>query len=146
MGTHFYVISILLLTCSHYSIGQVSNKSKTCKTEIDSLTKQLVYVAADIEPTNEGGEAVLRKKIEKNLINDEIRIDTPNYHSKVMVAFIVDTDGSIKGYRVINDQTNKVGQQLLPVVKSFKWIPGECDNKKVAMIYKIPLTLDPEEQ
>jgi hypothetical protein len=136
---------MLLLTQPVYSFGQVSNHNKPCRTEVDSLTKQLVYVAADVEPKNEGGDAALRKKIEKNIITD-LTIDTENYESKVIVAFIVDTDGSIKGCRVIKDKTNKVGQQMLDIVKSFKWTPAKCDNKNVAMIYQIPLILDPEEQ
>jgi hypothetical protein len=146
MRTLLSTISILLLLHSDYLLGQVSHQPKVCKTEIDSLTKQLVYVTVDVNPLNEGGDGALRKKIEKNIIADNIRIDTENYDPNVIVAVIVDTDGSIKGCRIVKDRSNKIGQQLLDIIKSFKWTPAKCDNKNVPMIYKIPLILDPEEQ
>jgi len=134
------------LTLSGNLSAQIPNQTKSCKTEIDSLTKQLVYVTVDTDPVNEGGDAALRKKLEKIIIIDDIKIDTENYDSNVIVAFVIDTDGTIKGCRIIKDKTNKVGQQMLDIVKSFKWTPAKCYNKSVAMTYKIPLILDPEEQ
>src|SRR5690349_5526673 len=134
MLTQFSNILILLLTLSGNLSGQISHETKSCKTEIDSLTKQLVYDTVDTDPVNEGGDAVLRKKLEKIIIIDDIKIDTENYDSNVIVAFVVDTDGTIKGCRVIKDKTNKAGQQMLDIVKSFKWTPAKCYNKSVAMI------------
>ena len=144
MWTKIAIISTLFLTQLTYLLGQTSKLSMPCKTEIDSLTKQLVYLTADREPQNEGGNSALIKRIEKNIINDIS--DTENYDLKVIVAFIIDTDGSIKGCRVIKDKTNKVGLQMLDIIKSFKWTPAKCGNENVAMICKMPLILDPTEQ
>lgn len=69
-----------------------------------------------------------------------------NFGSKILVAFIVNSDGTISGARIITDKTIKAGQQVLDITKSFKWTAGRCGNKNVATIYTIPLILDSEEQ
>ena len=115
----------------------------SCKTEVDSLTKKLVYTTADILPTNEGGKATLMKKLEGGISSD---IDIPNnFDGSIIVAFIVDIDGSIKGERIVKDETSKIGPQLLNIVKTFKWTPAKCHNKNVAMLYKLRIVVDPTE-
>jgi hypothetical protein len=150
MFTQLSIFSILLLTQPKIALWydtynlQDPTANNSCKTEIDSLTKKLIYVTADILPTNEGGKTALMKKIERATITN---VPVPeNYDSNIIVAFIVDIDGTIKGERIIKDQTNKIGQQLLDIVKTFRWTPAKCDNKNVAMLYKLPIVIDPAEQ
>jgi hypothetical protein len=40
----------------------------SCKTEIDSLTNKLIYIKADVLPSNQGGKAVLMKILKKEFL------------------------------------------------------------------------------
>jgi len=110
----------------------------TCKTGFDSLTKSMVYITSETMPVNEGGQAALMQKLNKISISNV----PENYDPNFLVAFIVDTYGSIKGERILRDNTNEVGNQMLNIVRLFKWTPGTCNHKKVKMIYKLPLIID----
>ena len=149
MRTQLAILSTLFLTLHISFLPDTQNvkdiiANTSCKTELDSLTKKIVYTTADILPTNEGGKTALLKQLER-----VTNINTPapeNFDSNVIVAFIIDTDGSVNGERIIKDRTNKIGQQLLEIVKRFKWTPAKCDNKNVAMIYRLPIVIDMTEQ
>ena len=147
MGTlRYFNILIVTLTVATFLRGQTTALAGPCKTEIDSVTKQLVYTAADIEPLNEGGENKLRKQFEAKVTTNNIPIDINNYDPNVIVAFIVDKDGTIKGERVVNDKTHKLGEQMLDVIKSFKWTPAKCNGKFVPMILRRKMIIDISEQ
>lgn len=115
-----------------------------CKTQIDTLTKKVIYTTADVLPTNEGGEGELNKKLERGISTDVV---FPNdFDGSIVVAFIIDADGSIKGERIIKDKTNKVGQRMLDIAKTFKWAPAICKGKKIAMLYTLTTFIDPAEE
>jgi len=108
-----------------------------CETQVDSLTKRIVYTSADISPENAGGQSALMRQYAK------INLDTipEDYDTKFIIAFIVDIDGSIFGERIIKDKTNKVGKQILDIVKTFKWTPAICNGKKVAMLHRLEVEM-----
>ncbi len=144
------LLTLLLLLFTQPDILIVNHKcslkntitDESCKTEIDSLTNKRVYVTADMLPQNEGGKDALMQRLEKIAIDNIPKDYDPNF----IVAFIVDTDGTIIGERVIKDKSNVIGQQMLGIVKEFKWTPAKCGNKNVAMIYKLPLIIDVTEE
>ena len=135
----------------HYEIFLGSNSKdqtflidKTCKTIVDRLTGKLIYTTADILPTNEGGKGALTKKLEREIHTDTVT--SKDFDFSVVITFIVNYDGNIIGERIIKDNTNKVGQQMIDIVKTFKWTPAKCDNKNIAMLYTLTTFLDPSEQ
>ena len=136
MTQFFLLISTLFFATipnsrpTNHAIAVDSN----CKTEIDSITKQLVYKTADIEAINEGGEGKLQQALVRGINTDDIALDSIMYVPPIVVAFIVDKDGSIKGERVVSDITHKVGKQMLDIIKLFKWTPAKCNGKYVPMI------------
>ena len=144
MWTELLIILILLLTqrdvsCLQDSCNSVNIANKNhCKTKVDKLTKKVVYTTADTSPKNEGGKNLLLQRLSK-IIVDDIPLD---YDPNFIIEFIVDKDGNIEGERVVNDKTHKIGQQMIDIVKSFKWTPAICNNKKVPMLYRLPLIID----
>lgn len=154
MWTHLSILSFLCLLQLGSSFLQEENNTqialadKSCKTQIDSLTKKLIYTTTDVLATNEGGRAALMKKLERG-VNTEVVVATvvpESYNPNIIVAFIVDIDGSIKGEGIIKDETNKVGQQLLAIVKTLKWTSAKCGSKNVATLYMLPIIIDISEQ
>ncbi|HYC27970.1 MAG TPA: hypothetical protein VEB42_04125 [Chitinophagaceae bacterium] len=109
-----------------------------CKSEMDSVTKQRIYLTGDTEPVNEGGQSALMRAF-----NKKVRLtDTIEEVPPVTVAFIVDKDGSIKGERVLRDKTQIVGRQLLEVIRSLKWTPGKCNGRTVPMLVKQNMVIE----
>lgn len=104
-----------------------------CTKKKDLLTGKVIYTNFDIPADNEGGPAKLYRAFWK------VRLDSiPNGAStRFMVSFLVDVDGRISRERVVKDEVGKVGEQILEIIKSFKWTPAICNGKKVATIRTI---------
>ncbi len=118
--------------------GWYAKTNYNCKSEKDTLTKSTIFITADKEATNEGGQIALMRKFAK-ITMDSIPDDLD---TRFMVAFIIKEDGQIVGERILRDKTGgTVGQQMIKIVKSFKWTAGECDGKKVPMLLKLPLQI-----
>src|SRR5689334_14487453 len=93
-----------------------------CKTQKDSLTKIIVYINAGREPENEGGQFALMRKLARITL-DSVPDD---FDTKFVVAVIIKKDGQIIGERILKDKTGgTVGRQMIEILKSFKWTPGE---------------------
>lgn len=107
----------------------IHNKTD-CSHKKDLLAGKEIYSSYDEPATNEGGQVKLYRAM------SGVRLDSiPNHAStKFMVSFLVDVDGSISRERVVKDEVGKVGEQMLKIAKSFKWIPARCKGKKVATI------------
>lgn len=115
----------------------VENVVTHCKTEIDSLTKKTVYISVDKEAVNEGGQIALMKEYQKITL-DSISEDLD---TRFAIAFIVEPNGQITGERIIKDKIGNVGQKMIKIAKSFKWIPAECDGQRVSTLVKLPLQM-----
>jgi hypothetical protein len=58
------------------------------------------------------------------------------------VAFIVEADGQINSGRVVHDNTNQIGEQILKAVKNCRWLPGQYNDKKVPVLYSFSVIID----
>jgi outer membrane biosynthesis protein TonB len=113
----------------------------TCKTGKDKLTGRTVYLTADVEPKCEGGKAEFMRRVNRSITFPD-SVSSNELESEFIVAFVVEANGKISGERVVHDNTNKVGQQLLRVVKTLRWLPGKCNGRNVAMLYRLPVIID----
>jgi hypothetical protein len=110
----------------------------SCKKIKDTLTKEVVYVTVDTEAKNEGGPSALVREYN----NISLGSMPHNYDTKFVIAFIVKADGQIIGERILKDNAGgSVGAQMIKIVKSLKWIPAECNKRKVASLVKVPLQI-----
>jgi len=142
---------IILLTSIIFSLSTIQNSGSSntnlhvfddiCRKGKDTLTGRVIYLTADVEPECEGGKVALMRRINKGIrLSDSVSMN--NIQSNYIVGFIVEADGQITGERVIQDNTNQIGKQLLSVIKSCRWNPAKCNGKKVAMLYKYPIIID----
>jgi hypothetical protein len=133
--------SIFALSWNDIFFGKFQNLAieevTSCKTEFDSLTNRIVYVEVDKGAENEGGQSALMRQYAKITL-DSIPDD---FDTKFIIAFIVEVNGQIHGERVIKDKTGTLGQQMIRIVKSFKWTPAECNGQKVPVLVKLPLQI-----
>jgi len=144
MSIYGYVISLLIFTA--LSGWQIRDSAiaitYSCQTETDSITKQIVYTVVDIEPANEGGKSKLAREFEKITLSNKFPVDSLKYDSRVIVAFIVDSNGKVRDERLIRDKTKYVGAEMLKIIRSFNWSPGKCNGETVPVLVKQELVID----
>jgi outer membrane biosynthesis protein TonB len=112
----------------------------TCKTGKDTLTGRMIYLSAEIAPEVAGGLPALIRRLNKNLQFPAIPLSN-EIESNYVVAFIVETDSSISGERVIHG-SDEIGQQILKVAKNLKWSPGKCNGKNVPILHRLPMIIE----
>jgi TonB family protein len=131
------ILPILLLN----SIVLFGQNKDSCSSQYDTLTKQKVFKFADRVPIVQGGMAALAKEISKKIRYPHV--EKYSIESRVIVAFVIEPDGSITGKRIIQNVTDTdLGNQLLEIVDDFKWEPATCNGKKVPTLQLFPMSVD----
>jgi hypothetical protein len=104
------------------------------------LTKGEVYLFKNRTPKVEGGNEALHKEIRKlNASNTAIQNDPSG---RVIVAFIINVDGSLTGKRILkNIAGTDLGEQLLKLIDNVKWIPEKCNGQKVPTLHSFSVLL-----
>jgi len=68
--------------------------------------------------------------------------DVKNLEGKIMMQFIVETDGTLSEIRALKDIGHGTGDEAVRVLKnSPKWNPGEQDGKPVRILYSLPISV-----
>ena len=61
----------------------------------------------------------------------------------MIVAFVIDKDGHMKGKRILKDiEGTDLGKQLLDIIDDMTWHPATCEGKVVPTIQMMPLIVD----
>lgn len=64
-------------------------------------------------------------------------------HGKVEAAFVVEKDGSLSSFEILEDLGHGTGEELVRVLsKAKKWSPGIQDGKPVRVKYMLPIYID----
>lgn len=108
----------------------------------DSLLHKVVYLSADQLPQPYGGLETLIKQLSKTIRFPPGEAD---YGGRVIVAFVIETNGKIDGERVIREPSGDkqiFSKQIFEVVKAIKWTPAKRNGKAVPFLYTLPITID----
>jgi hypothetical protein len=108
-----------------------------CDSKIDTLTGLEIYTYVDSEPTPKRGE--------KELYNEFRKIEVPtcmNSYGRLIIAFIVDTEGKIEGKRVLIDvEGTDYAEQVLKLIDNIEWLPGICDDIAVPALRMVSVRI-----
>ena len=137
----FLFIGVFL--CFFTCLASAQRKEGNCPHVLDSVTKKLVFTFVDKMPEPIGGQDKMLRYISKNLKPDSADLST-----RIIVGFIIEKDGNIDGGRIIKDNSSRriTAKRLLDLLKMVKWIPGSCNRKNVAVLYELPMTIDYSDQ
>jgi protein TonB len=100
-----------------------------------------IYNSAGIEvkPEYPGGISAFYKFVANNFIAP---IDKSFKGGKVIVAFVVERDGSLSDIKILRDAGFGTGVEAMRVFKlSEKWKPAVQNGKNVRVSFLIPITL-----
>lgn len=98
-----------------------------------------IFVFAEEMPEFPGGERALLNFLSQNIKYPSIAAET-GIRGKVIVNFIVNTDGSISGAKVLRSVDSSLDKEALRVVSSMpRWKPGKQSGKLVRVTYSVPI-------
>lgn len=118
---------------------------------IDSLTKECVYSIVDIMPVYAEGDGNIQfmKDIYKALSlsnSSKLAIEKREITStSIMLQFVITKRGKLIGARIANkDTTDPLEKDLLEAIVKLnsKWSPGVLGDKKVSVMYYMPIHLE----
>ena len=133
-----YLITISLITLTITCLAQEIESD--CLNRIDTLSNREVYTVVDILPEPVEGMSKLYERVIKTLIIPK------GFHpieSKVIIAFVVEQDGSITGMRTIKNITGTTfDTQLMELIATLEWNPGTCNGEQVSTLILLPVIID----
>ena len=117
----FFIMFALFAT---HVMGYAQGASTTAQTE----TRE---VSIDRYPEFPGGMGEMMKYLSENIKYPKICQDQ-GIQGRVIIQFVVDTDGSITDIQVVNPINPYLDMETVRVVNSMpKWIPGMHEGKNV---------------
>lgn len=100
---------------------------------------QQIYAAVESMPVFPGGSAALYKFIRENLRYPKAALDK-GIQGRVIITFIVETDGSISSIKVIKGIGSGCEEEAVRMIASMpRWIPGKQHGAPVRVQFNLPL-------
>ena len=119
-------------------------QQKTQEKEDAALKEDKIYYAGYVaeEPSFPGGEGALRDFISKNLRYPKFAKEKGT-HGNVGVSFIVEKDGSLTDFVIIQSEDPSLDKEAIRVFQSMpKWNPGKRDGQFVTVIKGMSVSFD----
>lgn len=99
-----------------------------------------VYDIVEQQPEFPGGPSAMAKWLGDN-IKYPAEAAKNNIQGRVIVQFVVGSDGTVGGAKIMRGVDPLLDQEALRVINAMpKWTPGKQDGKPVAVKYTIPVT------
>jgi len=115
-----------------YALPQFENNKEK------AVDEEPVYFAEEM-PEFPGGEKALLNFLSQNVRYPSIAAES-GIKGKVIVNFIVNTDGSICGVKLLRSIDQSLDKEALRVVNSMpRWKPGKQSGKLVRVSYSVPI-------
>lgn len=106
--------------------------------EKEVVDEPFVYFAEEM-PEFPGGEKALLNFLSQSIRYPSIAAET-GIKGKVIVNFIVNTDGTIFGVKLLRSVDQSLDKEALRVVSSMpRWKPGKQSGKLVRVSYSVPI-------
>lgn len=96
----------------------------------------------DIEADFPGGEEMMRKWMQENIVYPDLSIENGE-QGKVYLNFVVEKDGTITNVVVVKGATRELDNEAKRLVRNMpKWEPGETNGKKVRTSFTLPINFE----
>jgi hypothetical protein len=146
---NFFNIIIFVLTVTTTTLGQTKDSLNVsiCIPKLDTLDNHKVYTLLDKIPEYPGGEVLMVKYIQKNLIY-------PSCHEymvgSIYLTFVIDTTGKIRNACVFNthksnNEFSVIEIQVLKLINEMPtWTPGQNHGENVYARVNLPIKICPK--
>lgn len=105
----------------------------------DSVKQDSIYCGVPYTyPSFPGGQEAMLQFLKENLQWPDVEADV---QGRVIVTFVVETDGSLTDLKVVRGLDPAFDKEALRIVKSMpKWIPGTENGQPICVRYSVPVT------
>jgi TonB family C-terminal domain len=122
------------------SVNRLSGEQNLKQPQSPKEPADGVYTVVEVAPKFPGGENGVVKFITEN-INYPMDAKDAGLQGRVIVAFVVNEDGSLSNISVVRAIHPSLDAEAIRVVKAMpKWTPGEQRGKAVKVRYVLPVT------
>lgn len=98
-----------------------------------------IYDKAEVMPEYPGGQAALMRYLSQNVKYPKVSQESGT-QGKVVLQFVVNTDGSITDIHVITSVDPYLDAEALRVIRAMpRWEPGKVDGKPARVKYTVPI-------
>jgi TonB family protein len=106
---------------------------------IDTPKKGQVYTAVENQPQFPGADNAFKMYLARNIRYPKVARDN-NVQGRVIITFVVETNGSLSGVKIIRGIGSGCDEEAARVIKaSPKWVAGKQDGKKVRVQFSVPV-------
>lgn len=96
-----------------------------------------IFMVVEKQPEFPGGNLERMRFFTRNL-----RIPKTTKPRRVIVSFVVNTDGTLQDISILKGQTSEYDLEVLRVAKSMpNWIPGSQSGKSIRVKYILPVEI-----
>jgi len=111
----------------------------TAKAQKETISKDKVYTSVERVPSFPGGIEAFYNFLAKNIVYPKAARNN-NTQGKVILSFIVETDGKLTGVKVARGIGDGCDEEAQRVVKlSSPWNPGTQNGSPVRVAYSVPI-------
>ena len=110
------------------------------KDEVQQVVTQKIFEVVEQQPQFPGGQAALFSWLSQNIHYPPVAEENGIY-GRVVVSFVVETDGSISNVQVVRGVDPSLDKEAVRVTKAMpKWVPGKQNGQAVRVKYNLPVT------
>ena len=139
----FAVLAItlaVLLVPARANAQDKKERGKTTQTQKDTTTDDKVYEVCEQMPTYKGGEEAMMRFLSQ-VTRYPQRAQEFGIQGCVVVGFIVEKDGSLSDFKLIQRVDPELDDEALKTVKAMpKWNPGKHNGKNVRVRHSVPVS------
>ena len=130
----------LLIKLSQLPLLSDMPQSPSSNTSIPTDSTQPIVESPTEFPQFHGGYDAMMNYFANNLTYPEAA-EIEGIQGRVIVRFVVNTDGSIGDVRVLRSVHKTVDSEAIRLVRNMpKWIPGKLNGKPVRTEFTVPIT------
>jgi len=118
--------------------GIAQEKGDSPKVETGTTFGKENIAPVEVQPEYPGGLPAFYKFVNKNFKSPKVK---ENMAVRIMVTFVVETDGSMSNFVVIRDPGYGLGDEAIRVLKLVKekWTPGLTGGKPARSSFTLPI-------
>ncbi|MFP9116531.1 M56 family metallopeptidase [Flavobacterium sp. RNTU_13] len=126
-----------------HKAGLPSDSNVGSEQDKATADQQPVYNFTELDPQPEfpGGIGEFMKLVIKEFRVPDVKEDKP---LRVYVQFVIETDGSMSGFKILRDPGYGLGNEAIRALKTIttKWNPGKVKGAAVRTSYALPITVN----
>lgn len=122
--------------------AKTDQKRDTTRNKGNEDIRTMVFSNPEIMAEPVGGIMNFRKWVGENYRYPQGAIDA-GVKGKISISFIVEKDGSLSSFKIVEDIGYGTGEALIDVLrKSAKWKPGMQNGRNIRVQYTLPMHID----